>query len=310
MSMKPIVLTSLSFFLFVVMGAFLPMPYTVNKIAVPNQKVYGTQLEEFKNCSDSFLFKTYDYKKTDSQTLRLDVFTPGKSLAGNNLHPVIILFHGGGWVRGDRSQMHWQSRYFAEHGLVAVTADYRFIGSINGDKEICIMDAKSAIRWVKSHAAELKIDTSKIIIGGGSAGGHLATMAVLNQSINDPQDDTRISASANALVLFNPAYSLMNDQTLEPFVYIRPHLPAMISYFGSKDKWKEPAISLNKMWKEKGNRAELWIAEDEKHAFFNKSPWNMATCSNALHFLGELGLAPVNNIQTMNTPDATLMLEF
>jgi len=135
-------------------------------------------------CADSTAYQqhAYVYKNAGSNELKLDVFSP---VAAGKSRPVIILFHGGSWVSGQRDQLYWQCKYFVQQGMVAITADYRLIGQDTTRKDICIMDAKSAIRWVKSHAALLNIDSGMVITGGASAGGHLAIMTVLNPGLYD-----------------------------------------------------------------------------------------------------------------------------
>ncbi|OJW56285.1 MAG: hypothetical protein BGO55_25605 [Sphingobacteriales bacterium 50-39] len=227
---------------------------------------------------------TYVYKKVDTTKLLLDVYTPETTDA--KPCPVIILFHGGGWTTGKRSQLSWQSRYFAQQGIVAVTADYRLLG-----KDTSLIDAKSTIRWVKGHARQLGIDTGRIILGGGSAGGHLATMALLNKGHNDPGDDLSITPSARAMVLFNPAYSLDDDPSIEPFASADGNFPPAIFFFGSMDKqWLQLSDSLCVQLKKAGVDCESWIAEGQTHGFFRKAPWDLATCVRAHIFLARLGL--------------------
>jgi len=228
---------------------------------------------------------TYVYKTVDTTHLRLDVFSP--ETANAKPCPAIILFHGGAWATGKRWQLGWQCRYFARQGIVAVTADYRLLGKDTG-----IIDAKSAIRWVKGHAVELGIDTGKLILGGGSAGGHLATMALLSKGHHDdPGDDLSISFSARALVLFNPAYSLDDAPSIEPFASADANFPPAIFFFGSLDKrWQQPGDSLCVQVKKAGVYCESWIADGQTHGFFRKAPWDLATCVRAQAFLARLGL--------------------
>lgn len=221
---------------------------------------------------------TYVYK----QDLKLDVYTPASV---ERPCPAIILFHGGSWVAGDKSQLGWQCRFFAQQGIVAVTANYRLMGKDTG-----IVDAKSAIRWVRAHAISLHIDTSRIILGGASAGGQLATMALLSKGHDDPSDDLSVPISARALVLFNPAYSFSDDPAVEPFQWVSARLPETIFFYGSKDKWKPAGDSLHVLLRKAGVRCEEWVAPGQVHGFFNKAPWNAATCVRAQAFLARLGL--------------------
>lgn len=240
---------------------------------------------------DAYHYSTRIYKTIGGNDLRLDVFAPARATA---LSTVIVLFHGGSWVSGDRSQLHWQCNYFAMHGMIAVTADYRLLGKDTGRKDICITDARSAVRWVKKHATELRADTNRIIVGGASAGGHLATMAILNSSLNDAQDSSDAPVTAAALVLFNPAYNVSGAAAVQPFAFPKDAIPSTIMFFGSKDRWKPAADSLSRQLTSHKHPHETWIADGEVHGFFNKAPWNLATCELALNFLQRQGIVKGN----------------
>lgn len=244
--------------------------------------------------------ETYVFLKTDTQDLKLDVFSPINNKSLDKSLPAIIFFHGGGWFRGSRSQFYWQCNYFAKHGFVSVTAEYRFMkkGSdgIFGDKRVCIRDAKSAIRWVKGHAALLHIDINRIVVGGASAGGHLATMAVLDKRFNNKGDDLAISTKAEALMLLNPGYIFPGRRFQQPWDIISPKVPPFIMFFGNQDKWKYTGGLLCGLLQRKGVKGEMWIAKGQKHAFANKVPWNLATSVKAQEFLKEIGITGVGVI--------------
>ncbi|MBS1605257.1 MAG: alpha/beta hydrolase [Bacteroidetes bacterium] len=260
----------------------------------------------------AYRVQTYVYKTVGAEELQLDVFVPETAAS---THSVIILFHGGSWISGDRHQLYQQCRYFAQRGMVAVTADYRLLNrataSKNGsDKDSLIADAKSAVRWVKKHAAEWHIDPERIILGGASAGGHLATMAVLNDAIDDPRDDRSITITARALVLFNPAYNPSEDAAVQPYAFAGRRIPPVVFFYGSKDKWKPAGDSLRTQLKKTGADCELWVADGQVHGFFNKAPWTEATCTKAQAFLCRLGLMQPGSVPPgphfPNQPSLTL----
>jgi acetyl esterase len=241
--------------------------------------------------------QTYTYKSD----LQLDVYSPVKA---EKAMPAIILFHGGSWVTGKKDQMAWQCKYFAEQGMVAITADYRLLDKDTTRKDICIMDARSAVRWVKTHGKELHIDTNRIVLGGASAGGHLATMVALGTAFSDPIDDQQIGTRAIALVLFNPAYSLSEKASLEPYALIDQPVPPTILFFGSRDKWKPAADNYYALLKQKKTVTEMWVAGGEVHGFFNKAPWNLSTCIKAQEFLLQQKI-----IKTIPTQQPTAALD-
>lgn len=261
-----------------------------------------------KNDSAAVEVATYIYKQIDGNNLALDLYKPKKALAERL--PVIILFHGGAWSKGDKDAFKTQCIFFAEQGIAAVTANYRLVNrdatGILKTKAVCIVDAKSAIRWVIAHADKLGIDPDRMILGGGSAGGHLATMATFDQDLNDPQDDASITIGPKGLVLFNPAYSLNGDMQLQPFDKIDRPSPPVILFFGDKDqKWLPGGQKFHELLKNLQVHTELWIAPDQAHAFFNKEPWNSATRIKAAEFLAKLGL--IDAFSPLITPDAVLI---
>ena len=145
------------------------------------------------------------YKTVDGRPLHLYVSSPPASFTGPR--PAIIFFHGGGWTSGSVVQFNTQSLALAARGMVAIDVEYRLIPKppVMDSPRICVEDAKSAIRWVREHAAQLQVDPNKIVGSGGSAGGYLAGAAALVPEWDDPTDDLSVSAKPNALVLFFPA---------------------------------------------------------------------------------------------------------
>jgi acetyl esterase len=101
------------------------------------------------------------------------------------LLPVLVYYHGGGWVIGDLDTHDSLCRALCnESGCAVVSVDYRlapehrFPAAVN--------DALAATRWVRAQAAELKLDASRLAVGGDSAGGNLA--AVVSIAARDSGD--------------------------------------------------------------------------------------------------------------------------
>jgi acetyl esterase/lipase len=244
----------------------------------------------------------YLYKKTsDGTELFLDVFSP-PGLDRSRPVSAILFFHGGGWDHGDKSSIEPACRYFTRRGLVTVSANYRFMDTkvpacfaatnFASTKEICVRDARSAIRWVRIHAADLGIDPDRLILAGDSAGTQLALIGSLATDMDDPGEDTQVSTRAAAYVLLNPAFhrDSRENPRLEPFAYVSASMPPMILFSGDKDGFKVNADQLVAACKLANVTAQMWVAPGQLHAFTGQPRWLEATCVKADAFLTHLGL--------------------
>ena len=133
--------------------------------------------------------------------------------------PVLLQVHGGAWMVGNkRGQAHPLMSHLTELGWVCVSVNYRL--SPRSTWPDHIVDVKRAIAWTKEHIAEYGGDPDWIVITGGSAGGHLSSLAAL--SANDPQfqpgfedADTRVQAA----VPFYGVYDFTrNDDSMHPLM--------------------------------------------------------------------------------------------
>ena len=110
------------------------------------------------------------YQRAGSVDLKLDVITAGE----NSPRPVLIYFHGGGWVAGNKDGLMLTVLPYVARGMDAVTVDYRLASQALAPA--AVEDGRCALHWVVRHAKEYGFDTNKIVIAGESAGGHLALM--------------------------------------------------------------------------------------------------------------------------------------
>lgn len=251
-------------------------------------------------CANTEPGKVYTYKDDNGTPRQMEIYFPEDHDPEKASVPGIIMFHGGGWGGGNRSQFRYLCNYFASRGLVAATASYELAPKNKADKtwegsrkRPCVIDAKSAIRWYKQNASELGIDPDRIIGGGGSAGGHICLVATNNKTLNDPNDDTSVDTSVVAYLLFNPAVNANEgpDKEVDPLTHIGNDLPPTIAFWGTKDKWLKGWEPFHADLKKRGiETVEVWHAEGQTHAFFNKQPWLDVTITEADRFLNRLGL--------------------
>ncbi len=242
------------------------------------------------------------YKKSDSHELKLFIEKP-PGWKASDAHPAMVFFFGGGWVGGTPEQFLKQSQYLASRGMVGIRVEYRTLP--NGDKGppvVCCADAKSAVRFVRSHAAELGIDPRRIAAAGGSAGGHLAAFAALVTGLDDARDDLKVSCKPDALVLFNPVFDNGPGQwghervgarfmEFSPAHHVTKDAPPTVVFLGDQDKLIPVSVLRNfeSAMKSAGARCEANVYPNCGHGFFNRDPHFTATLLETDKFLASLG---------------------
>lgn len=246
------------------------------------------------------------YKQVGERALKLYVVRPEGWKAADR-RPAIVFFHGGGWTGGSPSQFNEHSRYFASRGLVTVLVEYRLLkGAPDTPPVDCIQDARTAMRWVRSHAGELGVDPARIAAAGGSAGGHLAAHVGLVNGTDAPGDDLKVSPKANALLLFNPVLDNgpggwgtarvgSRYPEFSPAHNVSRDDPPAILFLGSKDNLI-PVATLERFkaaMTQAGVRCDLHVYEGEGHGFFNAgrgdNKYYRLTVIAADQFLASLG---------------------
>ncbi len=100
-----------------------------------------------------------------------DLFMP----QGVTSAPVIVLIHGGGWIRGERDEMDGIAERAVEHGYAVLNIDYRL--APQHPYPAALDDVYAAIEWVHQQATARGLDASRIAVWGYSAGAHLAALA-------------------------------------------------------------------------------------------------------------------------------------
>ena len=256
------------------------------------------------------------YKQAGGAALELHAFLPPGHKADDR-RPAIVFFFGGGWNGGAPSQFYPHCAYFASRGMVALAADYRVKNRHQTTPRECVMDGKSALRWLRAHAHEHGIDPARIAAGGGSAGGHVAAAVATVPGLDDPADDRRLDCRPGALVLFNPVFDngpggWGHDRVKEYWREISPlhnvgrRTPPAIVFSGSEDKLVPPATveKFKRAIEEQGLRCETHIYVGQGHGFFNyRVPeYYTKTVIAADRFLASLGYLAGEPTMTEGTP--------
>jgi acetyl esterase/lipase len=225
------------------------------------------------------------YKTIDTFKLKIDIFYTNLSLKREN-NNAIIFFHGGGWAYGSPDEFFTTCERYAKLGIVAFSVQYR-LSIMNGvapQKKIspieCVMDAKSAMRWVRENAGKFHIAQNKIVAAGQSAGGHLALCTAMIEDYNEKSDNLSISCRPDAVLLFSSCVNavegwcdrLLADRrdkiwSISPAHNIKPGLPPMIEFHGIDDeqvpKWTVQFFETE--MQNEGNYFELHLYEGRKH---------------------------------------------
>ena len=123
-----------------------------------------------------------------------DLFEP-KSDSARAGRPALVVIHGGAWRGGDKAWGRQFAAEFCPFGYVVVSINYRLSSRPGGTWPAQIEDVQSALRYIRAHAGELRIDPERIATLGMSAGGHLATMAALRDDPAGP--DGRVHVAVN-----------------------------------------------------------------------------------------------------------------
>lgn len=112
-----------------------------------------------------------EYRQVGEWTGRLDVYRP----RGSGQFPVVVFFHGGGWVSGSKNDVAFWTVPFVGAGYAVVAPSYRLADVALAPA--AVEDVRCALAWVGAHRSQYHLDTSRLIAAGDSAGGHLALMA-------------------------------------------------------------------------------------------------------------------------------------
>ncbi|WP_395745570.1 alpha/beta hydrolase fold domain-containing protein [Prosthecobacter sp.] len=221
-----------------------------------------------------------EFAKAGDVSLTLDAFVP----EGAGPFATCILVHGGGFTKGDKhSFIKPLFEPLSKAGFTWFTINYRL--APQHQWPACVEDVNSAIKWVKAHAAEYKVDVNRIALIGESAGGYLVSAAGVTA-----KDETRVAA----VVPFYAPHDLvmqvkmrgelgnlagligmteLNEAAwaklamISPINQMRPGLPPFFQIHGDKDE-KVPisqSVNFEAKMKAAGNPCETLVIPGGGH---------------------------------------------
>ena len=115
----------------------------------------------------------------DGFDLTMDIYTP---TTGKGPYPVIVMFHGGGWLINDKSIMDQSAKYLVSNAqYVVCNVNYRLLADSDNSVTLnqIVDDVFGSVLWVKDQITQYQGDPGRIIVTGDSAGAQLSAM-VLN----------------------------------------------------------------------------------------------------------------------------------
>ena len=243
------------------------------------------------------------YSTANNIELKLDLYLPKNRDAPN---PTLILFHGGGWVDGQKERNIFYLLPYLSMGWAVINVEYRMARS--SPAPAAVEDCRCALRWATYHAKEYNLDSSKFVLTGTSAGGHLALITGMlpSGSVFDRQCPTdnstrwregtepqlKVAAIVNFFGITDVAElidgpnakhyamewfgSLSNRQELarqvSPINHVRAGIPPVITIHGEEDDIApySQAVRLHAALDKAGVPNKLVTIKGRKHGGFNR----------------------------------------
>jgi acetyl esterase/lipase len=252
------------------------------------------------------------YTKVKDWEGRMDLYLPPKDKGPS---PVVINIHGGGWNKGVKESQTGFNTFF-KMGFAVANMEYRLSGQATAPA--AVEDTRCALIYLIKNAKELNIDVNKIVLMGGSAGGHLALLAGLLG--NDHRFDSNCPGVDNIKVaaiidkygitdVWDWGYGKnvtsrsarqwlgerANDQafaaSVSPVTYVNKNSPPTFIVHGDADPTVpyQQSVDIHKKFTEAGVRTEFITVAGGLHGKFEKDK-NSEINKAIADFLTSLGI--------------------
>jgi acetyl esterase/lipase len=252
------------------------------------------------------------YTKVKDWEGKMDIYLPPK---GGEPTPVVINIHGGGWNHGVKESQTGFTTFF-KIGFAVANIEYRLTGQATAPA--AVEDTRCALIYLIKNAKALNIDVNKIVIMGGSSGGHLALMggllgndhkfdgncmgmenikvaAIIDKyGITDVWDwgyGTNITSKSATRWLGNKAENKKFAMSVSPIIYVTKNSPPTFIVHGDADPTVpyQQSVDLHKKFVEAGVKTEFITVKGGGHGKFEKEK-NSEINKKIADFLLSLGL--------------------
>jgi len=233
----------------------------------------------------SHLVRAVPFASRNGAALTLDIYRPS---AGTGPFPMLVQVYGGAWQRGSPADNEWFARYFASRGFVVLAIDYRHAPQWQWPAQRD--DVRDALRWSRTHAAEVGGDPNRIIVLGRSSGAQLALVAAysdpspsikgvvsyygpvdLAEGWRHPPhpDPLHVRGILEAFLGGSPAQASERYRDASPVTYASKKLPPTLLIYGRRDHIVEARFGaqLNSALTRAGNTSVLLEMPWSEHAF-------------------------------------------
>ncbi|OFX25502.1 MAG: hypothetical protein A2041_00650 [Bacteroidetes bacterium GWA2_31_9b] len=247
------------------------------------------------------------YKTVGNFKLDIHLFLPDSSFQTER-NPVIVYFHGGSWSEGKPDWSFGACQKYSEKSWVGVAVEYRLADRHGTLPFEAVMDAKSAIRWLRVHANEYNIDTNRIVASGNSAGGHLILATALVENWNEKTDNLNINPVPNLLMVYSGVYDLTDSwwikqglknrnldenlvKEISPNYLSQNKLPPTLIIHGTDDNNVpfSTAQQFVNVMEENGNNIEFHVLEGAGHFIWYDRRYNNQVDEIRTKFLEKQG---------------------
>jgi acetyl esterase/lipase len=235
--------------------------------------------------------------------LKVDIFRPA-----NPSGPVqgLLFLPGGGWQTANRAPL--KERYglrMAERGYVCVAGEYRVMDEASWPAPI--QDVKATIRWMRANSESLGIDPTAIVVGGKSAGGHLALLAAGTRGLDQFEGNsghTTLSSAVAGVIgvapvadlsewarrptmakLFGENPSAETVKAASPIAQVTGDYPPTLLVHGTADSRVPHAMTLRmyQTLEQAGVPVDLHLYAGQDH-FFDQEPAFCDVVADAMAF--------------------------